>query len=126
MGPVRQLTPHEAVCQDVEAIAEIYRNLGAPVAEQLVTRAFGEVALTTASIAEKVRTRDLRELRPQLLRLRRLAQEIGLRSLATVAGDAETCLRQADSTAFSAVWARLMRVAGLTLALEPGPPDRCD
>ena len=31
------------VRQDVEAIAEIYRNLGAPVAEQLVTRALGEL-----------------------------------------------------------------------------------
>jgi hypothetical protein len=45
MGKVTTLTPREVVCQDVEAIAVIYRNLGAPTAEKMVTRALGELAL---------------------------------------------------------------------------------
>ncbi|MFN4192411.1 MAG: hypothetical protein ACK4GM_07795 [Tabrizicola sp.] len=124
MGEIATLRPREVVCQDVEAIAVIYRNLGAPVAEQMVTRALGELALTMAGIAEKVRSQELRDLARQLGRLARLAADLGLSSLATVAGDAKTCLERADSTAFSAVWARLMRVAERSLAIEAGHADQ--
>jgi hypothetical protein len=112
------------VRQDVEAIAVIYRNLGAPVAEQMVTRALGELALTMAGITEKVRAQELRDLARQLGRLGRLAADLGLLTLATVAGDARTCLEQADGTAFSAVWARLLRVAERSLAADMGLADQ--
>lgn len=124
MGEIATLRPREIVRQDVEAIAVIYRNLGAPVAEQMVTRALGELALTMAGIAEKVRTQELRDLALQLARLGRLAADLGLLSLATVAGDAGACLERADSTAFSAVWARLLRVAERSLAAETGLADQ--
>ncbi|MFN5997974.1 MAG: hypothetical protein ACK47C_20765 [Paracoccaceae bacterium] len=124
MGEVTALRPREVVRQDVEAIAVIYRNLGAPVAEQMVTRALGELALTMAGIAEKVRGQDLRDLARQLARLARLAGDLGLSSLASVAGDAKTCLERADGTAFSAVWARLLRVAERSLVSEQGLADQ--
>lgn len=124
MGEIATLRPREVVRQDVEAIAVIYRNLGAPVAEQMVTRALGELALTMAAIAEKVRAQELRDMARQLGRLARLAGDLGLSSLATVAGDAKTCLERADSTAFAAVWARLMRVAERSLVIEAGLVDR--
>lgn len=124
MGEVTALRPRETVRQDVEAIAVIYRNLGAPVAEQMVTRALGELALTMAGIAEKVRAQELRDLARQLGRLARLAADLGLLSLATVAGDAKTCLERADGTAFSAVWARLLRVAERSLSAEVGLVDQ--
>jgi hypothetical protein len=124
MGDVTALRPREVVRQDTEAIALIYRNLGAPVAEQMVTRALGELALTMAGLAEKVRAQDLRDLARQLARLGRLAGDLGLLSLATVALDAKTCLERADGTAFSAVWARLMRVAERSLATDSGLADQ--
>lgn len=124
MGEIAALRPREVVRQDVEAIAVIYRNLGAPVAEQMVTRALGELALTMAGIAEKVQAQELRDLARQLGRLGRLAADLGLLTLAMVAGDAKTCLERADSTAFSAVWARLLRVAERSLTIEPGLADR--
>jgi hypothetical protein len=124
MGEITALRPREVVRQDVEAIAVIYRNLGAPVAEQMVTRALGELALTMAGIAEKVRAQELRDLARQLGRLARLAGDLGLSSLSSVAGDAKTCLERADGTAFSAVWARLMRVAERSLIFEPGLVDQ--
>lgn len=124
MGDVTALRPREVVRQDTEAIALIYRNLGAPVAEQMVTRALGELALTMAGLAEKVRAQDLRDLARQLARLGRLAGDLGLLSLATVALDAKTCLERADGTAFSAVWARLMRVAERSLATDAGLADQ--
>ena len=123
MGQVTALRPREVVRQDVEAIAVIYRNLGAPVAEQMVTRALGELALTMAGIAEKVRAQELRDLAHQLGRLRRLSDDMGLVSLATVAGDAKYCLERADGTAFSAVWARLLRVAERSLTPDHGTAD---
>lgn len=124
MGEIVPLRPREIVRQDVEAIALIYRNLGAPVAEQMVTRALGELALTMAGIAEKVRAQELRDLARQLGRLRRLAADLGLLTLATVAGDARTCLERAEGTAFSAVWARLLRVAERSLATDAGLVDQ--
>jgi hypothetical protein len=123
MTEVAVLHPHEVVRQDVEAVAEIYRNLGAPTAEQVVSRALGELALTMAGIVEQVRVQDLRDLSRQLARLRRLAEDIGLVSLAKVAGDAQACLERADSTAFSAVWARLLRVAERSLSTDQGVAD---
>jgi hypothetical protein len=124
MGEVTTLRPREIVRQDVEAIAVIYRNLGAPVAEQMVTRALGELALTMAGLAEKVRAQDLRDLARQLGLLVRLAGDLGLSSLSMVAGDAKICLERADATAFSAVWARLLRVAERSLVTTPGLVDQ--
>jgi hypothetical protein len=124
MGDVAALRPREVVRQDVEAIAAIYRNLGAPVAEQMVTRALGELALTMAGIAEKVRAHELRDLSRQLARLGRLAADLGLLTLANVSGDAKACLERADGTAFAAVWARLLRVAERSLATESGMVDQ--
>lgn len=123
MGKVTALKPREVVRQDVEAIAAIYRNLGAPTGEMMVARALGELALTMAGIAERVRAQELRDLARQLAHLRRLAEEIGLTSLATVAGDTRGCLERADGTAFSAVWARLLRVAERSLAHDSAMAD---
>jgi hypothetical protein len=124
MGEVTTLRLREVVRQDVEAIAAIYRNLGAPVAEQMVTRALGELALAMAGIAEKVRSQELRDLARQLGRLHRLAGDLGLISLASVASDAKTCLERADGTGFAAVWARLLRVAERSLATGPEAADQ--
>jgi hypothetical protein len=65
----------------------------------------------------------LRDLGGQLARLRRLADDIGLVTLAKVAGDVQSCLERADGTAFSAVWARLMRVAERSLSPDHGIAD---
>jgi hypothetical protein len=41
-----------------------------------------------------------------------------------VAGDARICLERAESTAFAAVWARLLRVAERSLAADVGLADQ--
>ncbi len=124
MDKVAVLVPREVVQQDVEALAGLYRNLGAPMAEQMVTRALGELALTMAAVVEKVAAQDLRSVAGQLGQLRRMADEIGLVSLGRVAGDARICLERADGTGFAAVWARLVRVAERSLAPDQGVADR--
>lgn len=123
MGKVTALTPREVARQDVEAIAVIYRNLGAPTAEKMVARALGELALTMARLAETVRAQELRNVADQLILLSRLADDLGLVTLAEVARNARSCLERADSTAFSAVWARLVRVAERSLSPNPEMAD---
>ncbi len=123
MDKVQVLRPRERVRQDGEAIAVIYRNLGTATAEQMVTRALGELALAMAGIAAQVKAHELQDLARQLTRLQRMAENLGMISLGTVAADARICLERCDSTAFAAVWARLLRVAERSLAADHGFAD---
>lgn len=118
MENVVALRPKERVCQNAEPIATIYRNLGTTSAEQVVTRALGELALTMSNLAAQVKAQELGDLIRQLRRLQRMSENLGLDSLASVAGDLRCCLDRGDSTAFAAVWARLLRIAERSLTPE--------
>lgn len=117
-GNVVALCPLVDVEQDAKPIADIYRNLGTVSAEQVVARALGEVAMTMSSIAEQVNLRDMTDLTRQIRKLQSRAENLGMITLARVSGDARICLERGDSTAFSAVWARLIRVTERTLVSE--------
>jgi hypothetical protein len=52
-----------------------------------------------------------------------MAENLGMISLSVVSQDARTCLDRCDPTAFSAVWARLLRVAERSLASDKGFAD---
>jgi hypothetical protein len=112
------LCPNDRVRQDVEPIATIYRNLGAASAEQVVARALTELAITMAGLASQVRSRDLGDMGRQLRRLQRLSENLGMVSLGLIAADVRCCLDRSDVVAFSAVWARLLRVAERSLASD--------
>jgi hypothetical protein len=124
MKNVVALRPIERVQQDAEPIAAIYRNLGTSSAEQVVTRALGELAMTMAGLASQVRQHEMGDLINQLRRLQRLAENLGMVSLSTVAGDVRTCLDPVDVTAFSAVWARLLRIAERSLSSDKDSMDQ--
>ena len=117
-GNVVALRLVERVKQDAEPIATIYRNLGAASAEQVVTRALTELALTMAGLASQIRARELGDVDRQLRRLQRMSENLGMVSLGLIAGDVRTCLSRGDVTGFSSVWARLMRVAERSLATD--------
>jgi hypothetical protein len=123
MSNITALSPRERVRQDGEAIAVIYRNLGTSVAEEMVTRALGELALAMAGIAAQVRAQELADLARQLQKLQRMADGLGMVSLALVSADARICLQRGDSTGFASVWARLLRVAERSLASDQGFAD---
>ncbi|MFN3723861.1 MAG: hypothetical protein ACK4VZ_12515 [Paracoccaceae bacterium] len=118
------LRPLERVQQDGEQIATIYRNLGTVSAEQVVSRALGELALTMAGLANQVRARDFADLSRQLRRLQRMSENLGMVSLSLVAADVRACLDGGDPTAFSAVWARLLRIAERSLSPDKELLDR--
>lgn len=102
----------------------MYRDMGTAQAEQVVTRALGELALTMAGLAQQVRGHDMTNLSRQLRRLQRMSEHMGMISLGLVAADARDCLEQGDSTAFSAVWARLLRVAERSLLVDKDVLDQ--
>ena len=115
---VIMLRPKDQVKQDAEPIATIYRNLGAASAEQVVTRALTELALTMAGLASQVRAKEMTDMDRQLRRLQRMSENLGLISLAAIAGDVRQCLARSDVTSFGAVWARLLRVAERSMATD--------
>jgi len=118
------LRPNDRVRQDAEPIATIYRNLGTASAEQVVTRALGELALTMAGLAANVRSQEMTDVTRQLRRLQRMGENLGMTSLGLVASDLRSCLENGDATAFSAVWARLMRIAERSLASDKDMLDQ--
>ncbi len=118
LNNVVALRPNDRVRQDAEPIATIYRNLGTVSAEQVVTRALTELALTMAGLAAKVQARDLADVTRQLRRLQRMSENLGLVSLGLIAADVSACVERGDVTAFAAVWARLMRVAERSLSAD--------
>jgi hypothetical protein len=124
MNNVAALPLVERVRQDAEPIATIYRNLGTSAAEQVVTRALAELGLAMGGLAQQVRLHDLADVSRQLRKVQRMAEQIGMVSLGAVAGDARTCFDRSDATAFSAVWARLIRVAERSLATDRGLRDQ--
>ncbi len=115
---VVMLRPDDRVRQDAEPIATIYRNLGAASAEQVVTRALTELALTMAGLASQVKAREMSDMDRQLRRLQRMSENLGMVSLGMIAGDVRQCLTRSDVTSFTAVWARLLRVAERSLATD--------
>lgn len=117
------LRPKERVQQNVEPIATIYRNLGTSSAEGVVTRALGELALAMSGLADQVRSHQMSDLAQQFRRLARMAENLGMVSLAMVASDLTICLQRGDATAFAAVWARLLRIAECSLSCEPDLMD---
>lgn len=120
---ITALRPKDQVFQDAEPVAALYRDLGTIRAEQEVTRLLAELALTMSSLTDRVRLRDLHDLSRQLRLLEQRSEQLGLVSLALVAGDVRICLQRADTTAFAAVWARLLRVAECCLIADPGAVD---
>ena len=72
--------------------------------------------MTMAGLATQIRAHELSDVSRQLRRLQRMSENLGMISLGLVAADARACLESAESTSFSAVWARLMRIAEQSLA----------
>jgi hypothetical protein len=123
-GNVTALRPRDEVCLDAEPVAAMFRNLGRATAEQVVSRALGEVMLTVAGLAEQMRAHDFNGVGRKLRRLQSLADHLGMVSLAHSAAEMRLCLECRDDTALAAVWARLIRVAEASLGPARADSDR--
>ena len=112
------LHPRESVRQDAETISAIYRNLGPQAADDVVFRAYAELASALTDVTELIREHQLANLSRPLRRLQLLAENLGLASLSFVTGDLRQSLLQQDSTAFAAIWARLVRISAITFDMQ--------
>lgn len=124
LGNVVTLRVLELPHQDSEQIAMIYRSLGSASAEQVIARALGELAFAMSALADRIKAHELGDLLRRLKRLQQMAENLGLQTLAKVAVDLGHCLNRKDSTAFAAVWARLLRIAELTLTFDREKHDQ--
>jgi hypothetical protein len=118
MASVVQLRPRERVDEDEGAIIAIFDRLGPDPGAKLVSRAVGELALSVTVMSAQVDRHELGALPRGLKRMQTMAAGVGLVSLAQVAADARAVLALGDATAFSAVWARLLRVAEQSLVRD--------
>lgn len=115
---VLNIRPKERPQQNLEHIAAVYRNLDSRDAEKVVSRALGELGLTLSSLASQMACLHRRDTARELKRLERMAENLGLITLSQVAKDLAYCLELGDSTAFAAVWARLLRLGQCTMIPE--------
>lgn len=115
MDSVVKLRPRERVDEDERVILAIYDRLGPDPGAKLVARAVGELALAVTVMSAQVERHELGTLPRGLKRMEAMAAGVGLVSLSQVARDARAVLALGDATAFSAVWARLVRIAEQSL-----------
>jgi hypothetical protein len=112
------LQPKERPQQDINHIAAIYRNLDRDTADQVVARALDELGQMLVTMAERIAGQNMQDALRRIKRFDMMAENLGLVSLSLVAQDLAICLRAGDATAFSAVWARLLRLADCTLTCD--------
>jgi len=90
--------------------------LGGIEVQALLDRAMGELGGVHDELARQYSGRDLDGFARNLRRLRRIAEHLGLTTLACVAGDVMHCLEAGDVTALAATWSRLSRSAEQALS----------
>lgn len=118
------LRHHENVKQDLSRISVIYKDLGANAADQVVARALGEMAHTMKLVTEMVSEEQLEKAPRHFKRLKLLAENLGMTSLAVAAEAVRDCLEKHDMVAFSAAWARLLRIGEASLISNEDEADQ--
>lgn len=97
-------------------IDDIISELGEAAAHHLIETALTQLALALRATILAAQTGDLARVTTQAERLSRLAWQVGLISLTSVAVDVGRCAEMHDPQALSATLARLQRVGNASLA----------
>lgn len=118
------LNPKDRLHRDPQPIDRLYREMGTNAAENAVNRAVGELALALSGVSAQLASHDLGDAPRQLARIARMADHLGMVTLARCARDAESCLSDFDATAFAAIWRRLLRVAARQITVGGVVRDR--
>lgn len=105
------LCPHERIWLDPSRIGLLYAEMGGAEVQALLDRAMLELGSVHDDLAEQYRMHDLAGFARSLRRLRRIADHLGLTTVARIAGDVAECLARGDPTALAATWSRLSRSA---------------
>ncbi len=110
MGNVVTLRHEEGVRMDATRLAAILRESGPGAAEAALVARMAEMAVQIAQMERHYRAGRLVMVCRHGRRLQRAAADIGMRSFARVARDTRICAVRGDMVAFTATWARLLRI----------------
>ncbi|MHC0052231.1 hypothetical protein [Actibacterium sp. D379-3] len=111
------LWPDEALRMDPERLAEIYVELGEVRAQAAVGRAMEDLAMTLDRLGGQHRGGRRAAVAQLAVRIRDIAEPLGLSSLSLVAGDVARLAETRDAVALAATTARLERVANRSLKM---------
>lgn len=115
MGKLTVLGVHEPVRVDARRLGEIVGELGETAAQTIICAALEQLAAGLAAAREAALAGDMAGLAERAELLSRLAWQVGLPALASVAIDVVTCAERGDSTALAATLARMMRIGNRSL-----------
>ena len=110
MKQVTMLAMSEPAQLDAEKLEQLYEELGDSAAEDVVCRAMEELAVKLAQTDRLYRSGQIAEMRKTVRSMGAIAGQIGMGTLARVAGDVLACVDANDGTALAAVLQRLMRM----------------
>ena len=115
MKQVTMLAMSEPAQLDAEKLEQLYEELGDSAAEDVVCRAMEELAVKLAQTDRLYRSGQIAEMRKTVRSMGAIAGQIGIGTLARVAGDVLACVDANDGTALAAVLQRLMRMGESSL-----------
>jgi hypothetical protein len=110
MGDVVILKHEEGVRMDGTRLAAILRARGPGAAEAALLARLNDMAVQIAQMERHYRAGRMVLVCRHARRLQHGAEDIGMRSFARVARDTRICAARGDVVAFTASWARLLRI----------------
>jgi len=105
-----KLRPEEAISLDHARLEELSARLGTKGAEAVVARAMEELAGRLARVDKLYRRGEREEMARAARAMIGIADQIGMASLAQVAGEVTRMADGRDDTALAALVARLVRI----------------
>lgn len=108
-GLVTYLCPRERIWLDPTRIGSLYAELGGAEVQALLDRALVELTGVHDDLRAQYVAHDIHGFARNLRRIRRIADHLGLTTVARVADDVSACLDTGDPTAMAATWSRLSR-----------------
>lgn len=108
---VTYIRPQERIWLDPNRIGLLYAEMGGEQVQALLDRAMAELETMHRELAVLYELRDLVGFARNLRGLRRIADHLGLTTMALIAEDVGACLESGDTTALAATWSRLSRSA---------------
>jgi hypothetical protein len=109
------LVQNENIRLDPDRLGTLYRQLGETGAEDVVCRAIEELAVRLSHCERLWRQHDQEKLRKCARSLVAIADQIGMATLARVAGDVTCAVDARDPAAISATLYRLLRIGERSL-----------
>ena len=112
---ISTLMPLEPIRLDPDRLSELYCQLGEAAAEDVICRAIEELAVRLTYCNRLWRLNETDELRKSARSLIAIAEQIGMTTLARVAGDVTQAIDAQDSIAEAAILSRLIRIGERSL-----------